>query len=264
MADDVQPDEGQGTEAPGSQFDSYLSTVPDGSREAAEAWFKDTSKSLNEKLDEAAEIKKTWEPYEPVKDSLSAYTPEQLNQLFSWHQHVTSSDDAWNEWFGQEAKNAGYTKAEVDALEDAEEAGDLSKEDIQKLIEEKAAEKVGPIAEQLTELQNERQISALEQDIRGRMTELEKEHDQKFTEDQKAVIFDLGKDAPDDADWVKIGYDRYMAIVAAGQKDFVDGKAKMPGSPMKGGGGEERLKSPTDIKEVEAQARERMRQVMQS
>lgn len=262
MTDDVQPDEGQGGDG-GSPYDSYLQSVPEQAREAAETWFKDTSKGLEAKLSEAAEIRKTWEPYKDALDP-KAYPPEQLSELLAWHKQVTSSDEAFKEWLGGAAKEAGLTQAQENALETAEETGELSKEDIQKLIDERADAKVGPLAEQLSELQNERQISALEQDIRGRMTEIEKETGQKYSEEQKAVIYDLGKDAPDDADWVKVGHERFVAIVSAGQKDFVDGKSKMPGSPIKGGGGEERLKPSTDIKEVEAQARERMRQVMQS
>lgn len=262
MPDDVQPEEGQGGDG-GSPYDSYLQSVPEQAREAAEAWFKDTSKGLDAKLNEAAEIKKTWEPYQNALDP-QVYPPEQLSELLAWHKQVTSSDEAFKEWLSGAAKEAGLTQAQEDALEDAEESGELSKEDIQKLIDERADAKVGPLAEQLTELQNERQINALEQDIRGRMAELEKETGQKYSEEQRAVIFDLGKDAPEDADWVKVGHDRYLAIVSAGQKDFVDSKSKMPGSPIKGGGGEERLKPTTDFKEAEAQARERMRQVMQS
>lgn len=263
MPDDPQPGEGREDAGGESPFDSYLQSVPEQAKDAAEAWFRDTNKGIGSKLQEAAEIKKTWEPYQNALDP-QAYPPEQLSELLAWHKQVTSSDEAFKEWLSGAAKEAGLTQAQEDALEDAEESGELSKEAIQKLVQEKAAEEVGPLRQELTELQNERQINSLEQDIRGRMAELEKEHDQKFSEDQKAVIFDLGKDAPEDADWVKVGYDRYMAIVAAGQKDFVDKKARMPGSPMKGGGGEERLKSPLDFKEAEAQARERMRQVMQS
>lgn len=262
MTDDAQPDEGQGGDG-GSPYDSYLQSVPEQAREAAEQWFKDTSKGLDAKLNEAAEIKKTWEPYQSALDP-QAYPPEQLSELLAWHKQVTSSDEAFKEWLGSAAKEAGLTQAQENALEDAEQSGELSKDEVQKLIKEVVAEQVGPIAEQQTELQHEREINALEQDIRGRMTQLEDEHKVKYSEEQKAVIYDLGKDAPEGSDWVKAGHERYQAIVAAGQKDFVDDKARMPGSPIKGGGGEERLKPPTDLKEVEAQARERMRQAMQS
>lgn len=262
MADDAQPPEGQGGDG-GSPYDSYLQTVPDGAREAAEAWFKDTSKSLDAKLQEAAELKQRWEPYKEALDP-SQYPPDQLSQLIAWHQHVTSSDEAWRQWLANEAKEAGLTQEQEDALEDAELSGDLSREEIQKLVQDLAAERVGPLEEQLTELQNERQINAMEQDIRSRMTELEKESGQNYSEEQKAVIFDLGKDAPEDADWVKVGFDRYQAIIAAGQKDFVQEKAKMPGSPISAGGGSERVESPKDFKGAEAQARERLRQMMQS
>ena len=74
MPDDVQPQEGQGSEA-GSPFDSYLQSVPAEAKEQAEAWFKDTSKSLNEKLEAAAELKKHWEPYSNIEGlpPLSSY-----------------------------------------------------------------------------------------------------------------------------------------------------------------------------------------------
>lgn len=261
MPDDVQGDQPQGGEA--GTFESYLSTVPEDVREHVEPYLKEAEKNVNGRLQEAAEFQKTWEPYKDALDP-QAYPPEQLSELLAWHKQVTSSDEAFKEWLGGAAKEAGLTKAQEDALETAEEEGDLSKEAIQKIVEEQAAKQFGPLAEQVSELQNERQISALEQDIRGRMAEIEKETGQKYSEEQRKVIYDLGEKAPDGADWVKVGHDRFVAIVSAGQKDFVDGKSKMPGSPIKGGGGEERLKPPADFKEAEAQAKERMRQVMQS
>jgi hypothetical protein len=259
MADDVQPDEGQGTEATGSQFDSYLQTVPSEAREAAESWFKDTSKGLNEKLDEAAAIRKTWEPYESVKDTLASYPPEQLSELLAWHQQVTSSDEAFKEWLGNASKEAGLTPAQEDALETAEATGELTREEVQKLIEEQAEQRVAPLREELTQFQTEQAVNAEEGKIRTRIDELQKEASVELTEEQKAMVFELGANDPGD-DWVKTGFDAFRKISAEAQKAFVQDKGKAP-TPSLTAGGSEKFKPSTDFKVVGEQAKERLRQM---
>ncbi len=262
MPDDVQPGTGQGESGSGgSPYDSYLDSVPEQAREAAEAWFKDTSKGLDAKLQEAAETQKTWEPYKDALDP-QQYPPEQLSELLAWHQQVTSSDEAFKEWLGNAAKEAGISPAEEQALEDAEVTGELSKEEVQKLVEDLAEQRVAPLNERLTNFETEQAINVEEGKIRSRIDELQKEAKVELTEAQKAVVFDLGANDPGD-DWVKVGFDRFKEIVAEGQKAFVNEKASLPGAPLSGGG-QEKSKAPADFEEAEAQARERMRQVMQS
>ena len=257
MADDAQPVEGQDADASGGPYDSYLSTVPEAAKEAAEAWFKDTSKGLDGKLQEAAEFKKTWEPFQQV-EALQGYNPEQLSELLAWHQQVTSSDESFKEWLSSASKEAGLTPAEEDALEDAEIQGDLSREEIQKIIEEQAEARIAPLQEQLSNFQQEQAIDAEESKIRSRIDELQKESGVELSEAQKAVVFDLGANDPDD-DWVKVGFDRFREIYSEGQKAFVNEKVNAPALPMTGGG-TERATATTSFKEAEAQARERFAQ----
>ena len=115
MPDDVQPQEGQGSEATGGLFDSYLEAVPAEARETVTSYLKDAEKNVNSRLQEAAEYKKTWEPYQGV-EALKSYPPEQLSELLAWHQQVTSSDDAFQQWLANAAQEAGLTKAEEQEL----------------------------------------------------------------------------------------------------------------------------------------------------
>lgn len=258
MPDDVQPDEGQGDSGSGgSPYDSYLQDVPEQAREAAEAWFKDTSKGLDAKLQEAAALQKTWEPYKDALDP-SLYPPEQLSELLAWHQQVTANPEVYQAWLKEQAEAAGLTPAQADALETAEQEGDLTREEVQKLIEEQAEQRVAPLRDELTQFQTEQAVNAEEGKIRSRIDELQKEHSVTLTEAQKADVFELGANDPNE-DWVKVGFDRYMAIAANAQKAFVNDKAKAPAPPMTGGGGEQ-FKPTTSFKEAEGQARERLRQ----
>lgn len=261
MADDAQPVEGQGDEGSGGLFDAYLSDVPEDGREKVESYLKDASKQVESKLAEAAEIRKTWEPYKDALDP-QQYPPEQLSELLAWHQQVTSSDEAYQQWLSNAAKEAGLTPAEADALEEAEEQGDLSREEVQKLIEEAAEQRVAPLREELTQFQTEQAVNAEESKIRTRIDELQQEHKVTLTEAQKADVFELGANDPDE-DWVKVGWDRYMAIAANAQKTFVSEKANMPGAPVPSGG-QEQGKAPSTYEEAAKQARERLRQNAQA
>lgn len=257
MPDDVQPDAGQGDGGSGGLFDSYLQTVPEDGRETVESYLRDASKEVEKREEDIADIRKTWEPYKEALDP-QAYPPEQLSQLLAWHQQVTSSDEAFKEWLGNAAKEAGLTRGEEAALETAEESGELTREEVQKLIEEQAEQRVAPLREELTQFQTEQAVNAEEGKIRTRIDELQKESGVELTEAQKAVVFDLGANDPGD-DWVKTGFDRFREIYAEGQKAFVQEKTKQP-SPSLTAGGAEKFKPTTSWKEAEAQARERLRQ----
>jgi hypothetical protein len=253
MPDDTQPDEGQGGEEQGgSPYDSFLQTVPEQARDAAEQWFRDTSKGLDAKLEEAAELKKSLGPYQEVQ-ALSAYQPEQLQELLAWHQQVTGSPEAFQEWLANAAKEAGLTPAEEQALEDAEVQGDLTREEVQKLIEEASQAKVQPLEQQFNELAEQRAIDTTEAAIRDGFAKLEAEHKKAFSDEEKAAIMDLGINEERD-DWLNYGFDRWNKMGAMWQKAFVDEKANGPGSPITAGG-VEAFKSSKDFKEAGEQAR---------
>jgi len=259
MPDDVQPEEGQGDDGAGGLFDSYLSTVPEDGRETVESYLKDASKQVEKVQEEAAGIKKNWEQYEPVKDDLSAYTPEQLSELLAWHREVTSDDEAFKNWVSKTSDELGLSPKEEKQLEDEAEQQDLTPKQVQDLAAQIAEERLGPINERFDNFEKQQAITAEEAKVRDRIQELEAEQKTTYSEQQKAIIFDLGKDSPED-DWVGVGHGRYLEIVGASQKDFVDEKSKAPAANLNGGG-REQFKPSTDFKVVEAQAKERLRQM---
>jgi hypothetical protein len=269
MPDDVQPGTGQGTEDTGSPYDSYLQSVPDEARGAAEQWFRDTSKGLDAKLQEAAELRQQWEPYKDVQGTLTSYDPEQLSQLLAWHQQVTSSDEAFQGWIKQAAEEAGLTLAEQQQLANAEEQGELTREEVQQLIQQTAEQRFAPIQEQLGQLEAEKAVEYETQAIDHAFAEIQTENKLELSKDQKAVILDLGMplafDAKGnelpmgDASWVKAGFDRWREITTAGQRAFVEQKATQPAQALSTGGSPA-LKPITSFEDANGALRERLRQ----
>lgn len=256
MPDDVQAPEAQGGEAPGI-FDPYLDAVPEDARETVAGYLKDAEKHVNDRIQKASELEKTLGPYQQV-EALANYKPEDLQELLVWHQQVTSSDEAYQEWLAAQAQAAGFTKAEAEQLETAEEDGELSREQIQKLIEERAAEQLGPLQQQVSELAEARLVDSIEQDIRDEWKRLEAESGMEFSDDQKAMILDLGLNYEGDQSWVQVGFDRFKEITAAGAAAFVQEKAAQPKTPISTGG-QEAFKPTTDFGEANRQMRERLR-----
>ena len=267
MPDDVQPQEGQGTEGTESPYDSYLQSVPPEAKEAAEQWFRDTSKGLDAKLQEAAQLRNTLGPYKDV--DLSGYDPEDLSQLLAWHQQVTANPDTFKEWLTREAQEAGITPAEEEQLEQAEESGELTREQIQQLIQQTAEERLGPVQAQVTALEEREAVNEESQAIDKAFGEIQNENKLELTKDQRAVILDLGmplaldekgNELPmGDSSWVKAGFDRWREIQSAGQRLFVEEKAAQPSGSLTAGGTPQ-FKPATTFEEANAQMRERLRQ----
>ena len=270
MPDDVQGTEPQGGEA--GTFESYLQSVPEDAREYVAPYLKEAEKNVNGRLQEAAEFKSAWEPYQQV-EALSAYPPEQLSELLAWHQQVTSSDEAFRTWLEQTAGEAGITPQEQAQLEQAEEQGELSREEVQQLVQQAAEERIAPIQEQFQNLQAEKAIDTEESSINGAFEEICAQNDLQLSKDQRAMILDLGmplavdargQELPmGDASWVAKGFERWREIATEGQRTFVNEAAKAPKTALSGGG-LQAFKPTTDWGEASAQARERLRQAQSS
>lgn len=258
MPEDAQPVEGQGGEATESPYDSYLQTVPPEAREAAETWFRDTSKGLDAKLQEAAEFRKTWEPYGNV-EPLQSYDPQSLTQLLEWHQQVSQSPEAFKEWLANTAREEGLTPAEEQEVEAEVMQGEMTPERIEHLIAEKAQERIGPLEERLQNWEIERAVDAEDQSIRSEFERLQAENEITLTNDQKAMVIDLGINHEGQGSWVQHGFERFQSMSTAAQKAFVEDKTKAPPTAVSPGG-VAKLEPTRDWKTAEARHRERLRQ----
>jgi hypothetical protein len=85
MADDVQPDEGQGA----APYAAYLERFPEDQREIAEAAFKEWDGQTTKKFMEAADYRKQMEPYAPVIEGLD---PDAVRWGTDFYRAVTSED----------------------------------------------------------------------------------------------------------------------------------------------------------------------------
>lgn len=265
MADDVQVQETQGGEAQeGGLFDTYLQAVPEEARETVTSYLKDAEKNVNSRLQESAEIKKTWEPFQSVQEALSPYAqnPEVLAERLAWLDQVTADESALDNWVREYAKERGLTLGEAEeAIAEEEAQGELSREQVQKLVEEQAQQLIAPLQEQQQELVTLRMTDVEETNINSWFTQLEAKEKKHFDEDEKMAIMDLGIQEERE-DWLDYAYDRWQKLGATWQKNFVEDKAGQPQTPISAGG-QEAFKATTDWGEANKQMRERFRAMRQ-
>ncbi len=267
MPDDLQPDEGQGDASTGI-FDPYLQAVPEDARETVASYLKDAEKNVNGRLAEAAELQKTFGAFKDV-EGLTTYDPNDLSQLIAWHQSVTANPDAYKEWLSREAQEAGLTQAEEQELQEAEEAGELTREEINKLIQDTAEQRLAPIEEQFSELQKEKAVDTELGAINSAFDQLQSKYKVELSNDQRAIILDLGmplahdekgNELPmGDASWVEKGYGRWKEISDTGARLFIEQKANQPGTPLNAGG-TPAAPPITSFGDANAALRERLRQ----
>lgn len=245
---------GQGDSVPGV-FDSYLESVPEDGREAVAAYLKDAEKTVNGRLSEAAALRENWGGYEEhLADYREKYKPEELAQVLAWHQQVSQDDNAYQTWLTEAAKQAGLIAGDAPPVEE----GDVSREDIAKLIDEQVQARTAPVQERLEAWEYDRQVQETEQTTRDGLDALEAEHKVELSQKQRALVMELGMEHAGE-DWLKVGFGRLQQIVADSQHTFVANAQAQPGSPIKGGGAPPAVKSPATFEDAGKIARERLR-----
>ncbi len=271
MADDVQPqqDEGQGDGSEGGIFAPYLEAVPESwqsidqarsPRDTIAEYLKNAEKNVNERISKASEIEKTLGPYrEFVEKRGKQYPPDVLDELAGWHEQTTATPEAFDAWFADLAKERGWTQQEAEeAVDDAVDSGEVSRDELQKLVAEQAQERVQPLEQRFSEWEEKQQIESTEADIRRDLAKLEADEGVKLTEAQQKRVLRLGME-DESEDWVKHGFEEFREITTEGQRAFVADKTGTPGTPL-GAGGVPAFTPTTDFKEASQQLRERLRQ----
>ncbi len=258
MSDDT-ADDGQGQ---GGLFDSYIDSVPESwdntqgfstPRDAVTSYLKDAERGVNSRLSEAAQLEKQFGAYKDVP--LSNYDPQQLNDLLQWYDSVTSTEDGLKEWVAQVAQELGITQQQA---EEQIESDQLTPEQLQALVQERTA----PIEQQLSQFQEQQQLSSLERQIANDFSQLEQKTGRSFSDDEKSAIADLGEGHDGDG-WISEGFKRYETLTGGAQANLVNSKLNQP-KPSLSAGSQETPQVPKDIKQIEAMAVERLRQALNS
>lgn len=260
MADEAQPDQGQGDTGSGGLFDSYLQAVPEDARDYVRGYLEDAGRNVNSRFEEAAALQKQYEPFAQI-DGISQYQPDELGQLLAWHQSVASSEDAYRQFIAAQAQELGLTEQQV------EETPELTPESVQALIEEAVASRVAPAEERLQTFETQQWVENERTMIRDRMTELETEAGVQLTDEQRDRVLRLAESMVDGdnvalvngIDWVKPGFDEYLRIRGEGAQGLVDDKVAQP-SPAVAAGGTAVHELPKSWEDARERVRERLRQ----
>lgn len=226
------------TPSGGGVFDSYLEGVPEEHREVVAGFLQDADTGLKGRLSQAEQLEKQWSPYKDIDLSRFQENPQELNDLLAWQQQVTADDATFEAWLDNAAREAGYTKAEAEELEELEASGEFSRDEIDQLVAERAAEQTAPLEQRLQAIEGEKAIKGIEQEINSAFETLETENKVKFTPEQRSIITDLSQEPEgvESPDWLQKGFARYQQISAAAQREFVEDKTEQPEPAITTGG----------------------------
>lgn len=235
MADDdlVQPDEGQGGESRDTHpWDEYLNRIPEEVRGDVEPVFRDWDANTTRKFQEHAEYRKQWEPLEAI--GVNQRDPETLEWAM---QFVDALEDpsAIQRWFSEYAEQNGLTPAQQQEME--QEYVDPT---VESLVEQRLAQQLGPVAQQMQELADWR--SAQEQQraeaeasaqIEAQLEDLKDKHPNEFDRDLVEMFVANHMDDPSNA--VQLAFADAQRVFNQIQRDTLEGKLKQPPGAESGG-----------------------------
>jgi hypothetical protein len=235
-AEQVQPDEGQGQPIaepsavqpegqgqPDAQTGLYdLSTVPEEYRSHVERIAKDIDRNVNAKLQEAAEYRKSWEPYSQL--GVNEVDPEGLAALMEFAQAISDPDSARDAILNLAQALELDLGVDPDAFDD--EGGEADPvESLRAEIESiKQAEAARQEQAQIAQLQQQALTS-----YQSEYAEVEKLNGKPFSPEEKTQLIGLAKRFQLDHDEpIKAAYQLIQSISGSAEKALVDGQPTPP------------------------------------
>lgn len=277
MTDDVQSPAGdQGADVTDSGLYNLDSVDPE-IRDQLTPHLKDIERNVGKKLQDAANYRKQWEPYEEL--GIKDLEPDAVKQLLEFAQ-LANDPQQFAQWWKSAGEQMGLfeqLKPEEDI--DLEGVDDVpSQEKIQELIAEQVAERLSPIEQSLKAQEEAARETQANEEITDAFTKLQGDNpelfDGKSAEDQekvKATIARLAYAYSDDGkmsaeEIILKGFEDYKELLGQGEKGLFEQKQNQP-SPAEGPGAPasspEKITSFDDPR-LKAQARERLRQTLSS
>jgi hypothetical protein len=247
------PDASQGQESVGSGLYD-LNAVPEHLRSHVEPIFKQWDANVTRKFQEHADYRKQWEPYESL--NLHDVDVEELQSLLAFRD-LASDEDRFKEWFyevGTKLQLLEADEAEGGSEEEALMEG-LDPEQLEKLIEERVSQRVGPIEQRWQQQEQERRLAEAEKRITSELDELATKHGD-FDRDAVCQLA-LAHDGPDA---LQKGFADYQRLIGAAEKGFFEKKTQQPEAPVQGGQTASAVKPVTTFAEAKEAARAMVRQ----
>lgn len=244
----VQP-ESQGQQA-SSLYSEALSTVPEEHRQYVEPHFKEWDRRVQEKLTEAAEYRKRFDPYEQFTE----YDPEELSGLVEWARELDPDDpDAVREALLTVAENFGVELTPEQASEfDIEEP-----DPVLSTVEELKAWK--------EQQEQERQLKEFEAEEGARLlhewNEVQEQHGKEFTDQEAETLKSLAQRfAAVEDEPIKAAYEFMQNFRGQIENALVSSQPNQPAPAEAGGRADNSVKPVEDFDEAERLHRERSKQ----
>lgn len=235
-AEQVQPEEGQGQPSadetsavqpegqgqPDAQAGLYdLSTVPEEYRSHVERIAKDIDRNVNAKLQEAAEFRKSWEPYSSL--GVNEVDPEGLAALMEFAQAISDPDSA------RDAVLNLAKALELDLANTPDSEGEGEEPDP---IQEIRAE-LDAIKQERAQTQEQAQIAQLQQEAltayQAEYAAVEKLNGKAFSVEEKTKLIGLAKRFQLDHDEpIKAAFQLIQEISGGAETALVNGQPTPP------------------------------------
>jgi hypothetical protein len=244
--------EGAGTTGDGL-YD--LSNVAPEVRPVVEKHLKEIEGRITPRLQEAAEYRKTWEPYEQA--GVGNMDPEELSGLLAFAELTSAAAQGdqqalqqFGNWYEQIGNELGLGGNEEDDSE-YEESDDLSEE----ALTERITQAVQPLYEKIAEQEQTQTYEKALADVRQATDKLQQEHN--LSDEDIDTVLRFAQSYEDEGDPVGKGFEEFQNLIARGEKGLFAEKASKP-TPPEGEGPPDTSATPiTDFEEAKRMATER-------
>lgn len=249
MAADTPPAEGtEGTPQGNGLFDDYVQGAPPELRPYAEDMAKKFSGRVDEKLREAAEFRKTYEPLSGI-EGLTDIDPEELSALVEFHQ-IAGDEDSFKQWLGQAAEAVGW-QPEMDEqswaeigrengwidgdYEGGEDDGEVTMEDLVAKVVEQLGPQLKPMQDFVSQQQQTQGISEAEKELAGQLSEVQQQVGDGWSDELKDELVNLARLYVEEDNPIAKAYEHYQRLTGDAQAGLVDEKLQTQTTALAGG-----------------------------
>jgi hypothetical protein len=250
----VQPDPGQGEGGSGSGLYD-LDAAPPELRPHLERELKKIEGNATKRFQEAAQYRQQWAPYEQL--GVNQLPPEQVAQLLQFYS-LTQDPEAFEDWWETVGEQMGFAGDPDDPDAEGEDDVQADPEEILRVVAQFLDQRLAPIQQRFQSF-DEQQVQIQANDwLEDELDALQEEHGELDKDTRDAVLrLALAHDGPDA---IKQGFADFQRITANGQRQLVTDKRRQPRPAERGGRPATGATAPTNFKDAQKLAMERMRQ----
>lgn len=229
-----------------------LAGVPEQYRGYVEPHFKKWDQAVGPKLQEAAEYRKQWEPYEQL--GVKNLEPDTLKELLSFHE-IASDPDQFLQWYqdiGEQLRQEGLLDQEQPEQEEPQ--GDPEIQEIKSQFQE--------FQQWRQQQEQERAYNDANTFLGGELDKLKQENpNMQFSEEVANAIFTFARNyaESDKQNCVKKGFQDYMNLMGQAEKQLFKAKTEAPAPAESGGVPNTGMPPVTSFDEAKRLGMERLR-----